>query len=189
MKHLRCNRGLDIMKTLSILKTTALLTIATTLAACSNSPKKATPPPDFGAALAAPMPAPAKPAPEIVETPRGPSLTLEDVLFDFEQSSLRPEAGITVEKAATYLLENPARTALVEGHTDYTGDDIFNQNLSERRSDSIKGALMAMGIREDRIRTTGFGENNPVADNGTREGRQANRRVEMIFVADDQYIW
>ena len=176
------------MKTASLLKTTALLTFATTLAACSNSPKKATSPPDFGSAIAAPTPAPA-PAPQIVQTPRGLSLTLEDVLFDFEQSSLRPEAGQTVEKAAEFLQANPERTALIEGHTDHTGDDAFNQDLSMQRSESIKEALMALGISEDRIQTTGFGESQPVGDNETREGRQANRRVEMIFADDDKTVW
>ena len=185
MCFLQQNCGSDYMKTVSVLKTTALLTFAVTLAACSNTPKKNIEPPAPAAALAAPAPAPTA---EIVETPRGPSLTLEDVLFDFEQSSLRPEAHHTVEKAANYLQTNPERTALIEGHTDHTGESEFNQSLSVDRSEAIKEALITMGISEDRITTRGLGESSPVADNSTREGRQANRRVEMIFVEQEGSI-
>jgi len=165
------------MKTVAVLKFAALITLSSTITACANSPKRVIEPPSLGAAVAAPVK-----APQIVETPRGPSMTLDDVLFDFEESSLRPEAGSTVEKAAAFLKSNPERNALVEGHTDHTGDAAYNQNLSVQRSQSIKDALMSHGIDEDRIQTKGLGESNPVADNGTFEGRQANRRVEVIFV-------
>lgn len=176
------------MKFVSLLKTTAVLSFATIITACGNNPKKniEPPKPTLGAALAAPAP-----APEIVETPRGPGLTLSDVLFDFDQASLRPEAKSTVEKAAAYLLSNPERTALVEGHTDHTGEMAFNQKLSVERSSTIKDSLVSLGISEDRIKTAGFGEGSPIADNSTSEGRQANRRVEMVFVveADSDTIW
>ena len=174
------------MKSSSVLKTTTLIAFATTIAACSNNPKKEVQPPKLSAAVEAPAPAP---APEIVETPRGPSLTLDNVLFDFEQASLRAEANATVDKAATYLQENPERTALVEGHTDHTGDSIFNQNLSVERSEAIRDALISRGVSADRIETKGLGESSPVADNSTRDGRQANRRVEMIFVETDEAAW
>jgi len=166
------------MKTVAISKIAGVVTLSVFITACSNTPKKPIEP-SLGAAFVAPESAPA-----IVDTPRGPSLTLDDVLFDFEQSSLRPEADTTVEKAAAYLRSNPERTALVEGHTDHTGDASFNQGLSVQRSESIKDALMSMGIDESRIKTKGLGESAPVADNSTFEGRQANRRVEVIFVAE-----
>lgn len=169
------------MKNVSVIKVATLLTLAGVISACSTKPTKVVETPALGAAIAIPS----APTPQIVETPRGPSLTLDDVLFDFEQSSLRPEAHNTVEKAASYLRSNPERTALVEGHTDHTGDDVFNQGLSEQRSESIKTALMSLGIDESRIQTAGFGESNPVSDNSTLEGRQANRRVEVIFVEDN----
>lgn len=167
------------MKIVALSKIAGVVTLSVFITACSNTPKKPVETPSLGAAFIAP-----EPAPQIVNTPRGPSLTLDDVLFDFEQSSLRPEAGNTVEKAAAYLRSNPERTALVEGHTDHTGDASFNQGLSVQRSESIKDALMSMGIDENRIKTKGLGESTPVADNGTIEGRQANRRVEVIFVAE-----
>lgn len=170
------------MKNVSILKSAALITLAGVISACSSTPTKIAKPPALGAAIATSS---APTIPQIVETTRGPSLTLDDVLFDFEQSSLRPEAHNTVEKAASYLRSNPERIALVEGHTDHTGDAAFNQGLSEKRSESIKTALMSMGISESRIQTEGFGESNPTSDNSTLEGRQANRRVEVIFIENN----
>ncbi len=165
------------MKKVSLLKVAALTALTVVISACSSKPTRVVEaPPALGAAIADPD------APQIVATPRGPSLTLDDVLFDFEQSSLRPEAQGTVEKAASFLRSNMERTALVEGHTDHTGEAAYNQDLSEKRSESIKNALMALGINESRIKTVGFGESKPVFDNSTLEGRKANRRVEVIFV-------
>ena len=149
--------------------------------ACSNAPKKPDPVPKLGAALAASTVLAPSTAAKIVETPRGPSITLNDVLFDFEKAELRSEATPTIERAASYLQSNPERSALVEGHTDHTGDDEFNQSLSIQRSETIKNALVSMGIEADRIEARGFGESVPVADNNSLSGRQANRRVEIIF--------
>ena len=170
------------MKIVAVVKIVSIVTLGAFVSACSNTPKKPVEPPPLAAAVEAPDPAPA-----IVQTPRGPSLTLDDVLFDFEQASLRPEAEATVVKAANYLKSNPKRIALVEGHTDHTGDEAFNQTLSVQRSTAIKDALMSMGISEGRIKTKGLGESSPVADNGTAEGRQANRRVEVIFPEASAY--
>jgi len=111
-------------------------------------------------------------------------MVVDDVLFDFEKHNLRPEARSTVERAAAYLRSNPNRTALVEGHTDSIGDADYNQMLSVARSESIRDALMSLGVNEQRIRIKGLGESDPVADNTTLEGRRANRRVEVIFVED-----
>lgn len=143
--------------------------------ACSSNPK-----------LEEPAPAPiviqkAEAPVEIVETARGPSVTLDDVQFDFEQSSLRQEAVVIITKAAAYLRDNPNRYALVEGHTDTSGDPSFNQYLSLERSKAVESALIAAGVSEYRIRTRGLGDTRPVADNSTLSGRQANRRVEIIF--------
>jgi len=156
----------------SLIKCTLVVTLGGFLAACSNNPKPAEP---VAAAAAAPPPI------KIINTPRGPSLTLDDVLFDFEQATLRPEADRTVARAVEYLQDNPDRNALIEGHTDHTGESDYNQTLSDRRSDSIGDALIASGINPNRITSIGFGESQPVADNETVEGRQANRRVEIIF--------
>lgn len=155
----------------SLAKYTMVIAIGGFITACSNNPKPAEP--EIAAATPPPI--------QIVNTPRGPSLTLDDVLFDFEQATLRPQAERTVARAVTYLQDNPDRIALIEGHTDHIGEPDYNQDLSTRRSDALGEALIANGISPDRIRAIGFGETRPVANNDTVEGRQANRRVEIIF--------
>lgn len=164
----------------SLAKYTLVITLSGFIAACSNNPKPAEPLIAAATPVLLPEPAPAT----IVNTPRGPSLTLDDVLFDFEQATLRTEAERTVARAVTYLQENPESYALIEGHTDHTGESDYNQHLSTQRSDAIGNALITRGINPDRITTVGFGESKPIADNETLEGRQSNRRVEIIFKAN-----
>ncbi len=167
------------MKTVSFIRYLSALSMSCFISACSNNPKVVEP--SLGAAAKVPMQVPINRAAEIVDTPRGPSLTLNNVLFDFEQSSLRSEAHDTVSKAVAFLKENPERTALVEGHTDHIGDEQFNHGLSLQRSESVKNALISQGISTTRIKTAGLGETNPIADNSSQAGRQSNRRVEIIF--------
>lgn len=158
------------MRTFNTLRFIAIAGMTSLIIGCSSNPK-----------VEAPAPVASQAPVDIVETARGPSLTLEDVQFDFEQSTLRPEASRVVAKAAAYMRDNPGRYALVEGHTDTSGDSAYNQNLSMERSKSIKNALITAGISKHRIKTRGFGETQPVADNSTLSGRKANRRVEIIF--------
>ncbi len=158
--------------TSSLIKCSLAIALSGFLAACSSSPKSSQP--VLGAAKS---PSSA----HIVNTSRGPSLTLDDVLFDFEQTSLRAEADQTVERAVSYLENNPDHNAIIEGHTDHIGESTYNQYLSTKRSDAIAEALIASGIDPDRIKTVGFGESKPIADNSTVEGRRSNRRVEIIF--------
>ncbi len=164
------------MRNYSAVKLPLLIAFSLVLSACANKPKKEAAP-DLGAAVVAPSAS----APEIVATPRGPSLTLNNVLFDFEQSTLRTEAQDTVAKAVAYLKANPERNALIEGHTDHTGDESYNHGLSVERSESVREALVAQGIENGRIITVGLGESSPIADNTSLSGRQTNRRVEIIF--------
>jgi len=161
------------MRVVNQLKIITVAGITSLVMACSSNPKVEEPAPILIQKAESPF--------EIVETARGPSLTLDGVQFDFEQSSLRPEAVGIISKAADYLRENPDRYALVEGHTDTSGDPSFNQNLSLERSKSIESGLIAAGISQNRIKTRGLGDTQPVADNSTLAGRQANRRVEIIF--------
>lgn len=172
------NNNVNIkMERSTFVKYPVIVAICCFMSACSNNPKK----PALGAAVAAPVKAIVQAPAEIVNTPRGPSLTVNNVLFDFEQSSLRAEADSTVEKAAAYLRNNPERTALIEGHTDHIGAEQYNHGLSLQRSESVKNALIDQGISVSRIKTVGLGETKPVADNASATGRQANRRVEIIF--------
>ena len=78
------------------------------------------------------------------------------------------------------------KEVIIEGHTDSTGDAAFNQQLSEDRAEAVKAEVVANGGDPDKIKTIGYGETKPIADNGTREGRAQNRRVE-IKVEMDQH--
>lgn len=114
-------------------------------------------------------------------TNRGLVLTLSDVLFDVGEATLKPAATRTVDQLVTFLGEYPRRNVLIEGFTDATGSDAFNQGLSQRRADAVQAALTARGIAANRIQTRGFGEQFPKASNATDAGRQQNRRVEIII--------
>lgn len=157
-------------------KPIALFVISSTIAlgACSSKPKKLPMP-------SAPVPVVQQALPEIVETPRGPSLTIDDVLFDFDESGLKTEASQLIEVATSYLQDNPQYSAVIEGHADNTGDDTYNHELSLQRSQSVLNALTNTGISEQRLSSAAFGEERPIASNDTQTGRQANRRVEIIF--------
>ncbi|HJR54677.1 MAG TPA: OmpA family protein [Gemmatimonadota bacterium] len=105
----------------------------------------------------------------------------QGILFDIGSDRIRPESTPTLEKIGTMLAERPDLRLVIEGHTDSLGDDAMNQTLSERRAAAIKAYLLeAHGIDPARLETAGYGETRPVADNGTPEGRQQNRRVELV---------
>ena len=115
------------------------------------------------------------------QTDRGPVITIGDVLFDTDRSQLKAGSARHVEKLGGFLKQYPQRRALVEGFTDSTGSDGHNQELSGRRADAVRAALVDMGVGRDRIDTRGYGESYPVAGNESAAGRQLNRRVEIIL--------
>lgn len=115
------------------------------------------------------------------QTERGLVLTLGDVLFDTGKSDLKAGAYATIEKLATFLKEYPNRKVQVEGFTDSVGSDDYNLGLSVRRAEAVRNALNGRGIEYDRIMYRGYGETFPVASNDTSDGRQRNRRVEVII--------
>ena len=119
------------------------------------------------------------------KTDRGMVITLSDVLFDTNRAQLRPSGARGVEKLAGFLKEHPQRQVLIEGFTDSTGSDSHNQELSSRRADAVRDAMVALGVTRERLSTHGYGEDFPVADNESAGGRQMNRRVEII-VSDDE---
>jgi outer membrane protein OmpA-like peptidoglycan-associated protein len=118
------------------------------------------------------------------KTERGMVITLGDVLFDTNKSELKSGGMRNVQKLAGVLKEYPQRNVLVEGFTDSTGNSDYNQGLSERRAGAVRTALQDTGVAGDRISNRGYGQTFPVASNATAEGRQLNRRVEII-VSDD----
>jgi len=115
------------------------------------------------------------------QTERGLVITLGDVLFGTDLSRLTPDGIRTAQKLADVLNQNPQRTVLVEGYTDSTGSAAHNQELSERRAQSVKSALQGMGISGDRVAVRGLGQQFPVAANDTSANRQMNRRVEIVI--------
>ena len=117
---------------------------------------------------------------ETRETARGLVVNVSDVLFDFDSANLKPGAREKVARIAEILRSHPDLKIQVEGHTDSVGTDSYNLRLSERRADSVRGGLVQQGINRDVVGTAGFGESKPVATNGTAEGRQQNRRVEVV---------
>ena len=91
-----------------------------------------------------------------------------------------------IEKMATVLNKYPDTNVLVEGHTDNTGSDAINLPLSERRAQAVADYTRAKGVDASRITTKGYGSSQPLADNSTEAGRQANRRVEIAIYANDK---
>jgi outer membrane protein OmpA-like peptidoglycan-associated protein len=118
------------------------------------------------------------------KTERGIVITLGDVLFGTDKSSLTPDGLRSAQKLAEVLKQNPLRTVLVEGFTDSTGAAAYNQELSSRRAAAVRDALLQMGIAANRVSVQGYGEAYPVAGNESAANRQLNRRVE-ILLSDD----
>ncbi len=118
------------------------------------------------------------------QTERGLLVTLGDVLFAFNKSELTAQAGPRLDKLAAFLRQFPQRKLLVEGYTDSVGTDAYNMELSERRAEAIREALVARGVDTTRVVTKGYGKAYPVADNASADGRAVNRRVEVV-IADD----
>jgi outer membrane protein OmpA-like peptidoglycan-associated protein len=114
-------------------------------------------------------------------TPRGLVLTLGDVLFDTGRAELKSGAGRKLDQLAQFLVEHPDRRVQIDGFTDSVGTDSYNEDLSQRRADAVKAALINRGVEPSRIGTEGYGKAYPVATNNDSGGRQLNRRVEVVI--------
>ena len=114
------------------------------------------------------------------DTARGLIVNLSDVLFDFNQASLKPGAREKLAKVSGILLAYPSLHMNVEGHTDSVGTDEYNLKLSQRRADAVRDYLTSNGIVSANVQAIGLGKDGPVASNDTAAGRQQNRRVEMV---------
>jgi outer membrane protein OmpA-like peptidoglycan-associated protein len=122
---------------------------------------------------------------EVKEEPRGMVITLSgSVLFASNQSALLPEARSRLDQVSDVLLSTRERNIMVEGHTDSQGSNSYNMDLSQRRADSVRNYIVQRGYESDLIKARGLGEGNPIADNGSAEGRANNRRVEIIIERD-----
>lgn len=109
------------------------------------------------------------------------------LLFDFDSYALRSEARGNLANLAESLARYPESEVLIVGHTDSTGPQAYNQTLAENRAGAAATFLMQQGIRPDRVRAQGLGEEEPIASNETEEGRQLNRRVEVAIFASEEY--
>jgi outer membrane protein OmpA-like peptidoglycan-associated protein len=114
------------------------------------------------------------------DTPRGLVVNMADVFFDTGKYDLRPEAREKLARLSGVLALHPDLQLEVEGHTDNTGSRDLNQTLSERRAGEVAQYLMELGVARGNVKASGLGDSQPVADNSSAEGRQKNRRVEII---------
>ena len=115
------------------------------------------------------------------DTTRGLIVNMSDVLFDTGKSTLRPLAREKLAKVAGIVSGHPGLRLDVEGYTDSVGGDSYNQQLSEDRGASVRSYLMQEGMPATSVAARGFGKSQPVASNETVEGRQQNRRVELVI--------
>lgn len=116
------------------------------------------------------------------QTDRGIVLTIGDVLFETGKAKLSTPANVSIAKLAQFLMNHPNRNVVIEGHTDSVGTDEYNLALSERRAEAVKRALVDRGVGAERIVAKGLGKKFPVASNVTAQGRQMNRRVEVVIL-------
>ena len=133
-----------------------------------------------------PVPEP-EPEPAVVEEVEEEVVVVEEVVlekivlrginFDFDKSDIKPEFVPVLDEAVEILKERPDTNVIIEGHTDWTGTEKYNQGLSERRAASVCNYLVEKGISQNSLETVGYGEADPIADNHTQEGRSMNRRV------------
>src|SRR6267143_966147 len=118
------------------------------------------------------------------DSARGLIVNMSDVLFDTGSYTLKPGAREKLAKISGIVLAHPGLSLQIEGHTDSVGGDDFNQQLSERRADSVRDFLAEQGVAAGSVTAIGFGKMQPVAANDTAEGRQRNRRVELVVNGD-----
>ena len=118
------------------------------------------------------------------DTQRGLKANLADVLFATGKFELQPTAREALAKFSGIVIAHPGLKMQVEGYTDSTGSDAFNQTLSENRANSVRAYLIAQGIDPTSLSAIGYGKSDPVASNDTTAGRQQNRRVEIIISGD-----
>jgi OmpA-OmpF porin, OOP family len=100
------------------------------------------------------------------------------VFFDTNSANIKPESYPDLDRVVSFMnTAVTSATGVIEGHTDSVGNDAYNQALSQRRADSVRKYLLDKGVAAARLEAKGFGESQPVADNGAAEGRAQNRRV------------
>ena len=126
---------------------------------------------------------------ETIKDGEGLKVTFEEgILFATNSSTLNPSSQDALTKFSTSLKNNKETNVVISGHTDNTGNDAINDPLSERRAESVANYLKSKGVSGKRLTTVGSGSRQPVATNETSEGRQQNRRVEVVIVANEKMV-
>ena len=124
---------------------------------------------------------------EIVRVGEGIKITFDSgLMFALNSSDLNQTTKNNLSDLAETLKKYEDTDILIEGHTDSTGSEEYNQTLSEKRANSVSGYLMTLGVSGQRLTTIGYGENQPIADNETADGQQKNRRVEVAIYANEK---
>lgn len=122
---------------------------------------------------------------EVERVGEGIKITFDSgLMFDVDSYTLRSATKTNLANLSTTLKKYENTNILIEGHTDATGSDNYNQNLSEQRAQSVTSYLLAQGIPSSRLTSMGYGESQPIASNETNAGRQQNRRVEVAIYAN-----
>ena len=116
----------------------------------------------------------------MVTRPPVRTITFEDVYFDFDRYSLRPEATRVLDEAVTALRENATLRVEIEGHTCSIGTAEYNLALGDRRANAVRDYLVSRGVAADRLRSVSYGEERPKHDNSREETRRLNRRAALV---------
>ena len=113
-------------------------------------------------------------------------LAKDKIQFETDSDAIKVESDKLLREVASTLRRCPESSIEIQGHTDADGDDAYNQDLSQRRADSVRVRLLSLGMPTERASTKGFGETSPIADNNTEEGKQKNRRIEFKLKGNEQ---
>jgi peptidoglycan-associated lipoprotein len=115
---------------------------------------------------------------------RRETVAFEDVHFDFDRFNLRPDALKILDDAVAKLQANPDIRVTIEGHCDSIGTQQYNLALGERRANAAREYLVSRGIAASRLQTVSYGEDRPIADNNTAQGRAQNRRAHLLVIME-----
>ncbi len=126
------------------------------------------------------VPPPAPEEPKVVE-----KVVLNAINFDFDSAVVKTEFFPVLDEAASIIQKHPEKKVIIEGHTCWVGTEDYNAALSLKRANSVRNYLAEKGIAADRLMVKGYGEEQPIADNTSAEGRKKNRRVEFKVIGDE----
>ena len=125
---------------------------------------------------------------QVTKDARGIILSMSDILFDVGRATLKTDLMTSLAKIAGILSVYQQFDVSIEGNTDNTGSEEFNMTLSQQRAENVMNFLVEQGIAETRLTAKGLGMTMPIADNSTKEGRQKNRRVDLVITDRTQKV-